>query len=134
MPDYYTITIIPFSFTSLPSSAVLCAFSPQLAPFMADESVLSIPGLGKLEYNIKHYMAYAVKTREKVKELNELEKAKTAKIWTAHNVELALWTYYFAQKYDIEISEANKSESENTETNPSELPPPPKRMKKDTSH
>jgi hypothetical protein len=38
---------------------------------MADEAVLSVPGLGKMEYNLKHYMAYANKLREKVKLLNK---------------------------------------------------------------
>ena len=52
------------------NSAVLCAFAPACVPFMADESVLSVPGLGKLEYNLKHYMRYVEKIQEKVDILN----------------------------------------------------------------
>lgn len=50
--------------------AILCAGSSSLAPFMADEAVLSVPGLGKMDYTLKHYMAYASKLQDKVKELN----------------------------------------------------------------
>lgn len=41
---------------------------------MADESVLSVPGLGKLEYNLKHYMCYVAKVQEKVDILNASSK------------------------------------------------------------
>ena len=44
---------------------------------MADESVLSVPGLGKLDYTQKHYMAYAAKVQEKAKELSELGTIQT---------------------------------------------------------
>ena len=39
---------------------------------MADEAMLSVPGLGKLDYTLKHYMAYASKLQDKVKQLNAL--------------------------------------------------------------
>lgn len=45
--------------------------SPQSVPFMADEAVLSVPGLGKITYTLKHYMAYATKMLERVKQLNK---------------------------------------------------------------
>ena len=41
---------------------------------MADESVLAVPELGKLEYNLKHYLAYAKKIEKKVHQLNKLGK------------------------------------------------------------
>ena len=50
----------------------MCAAAPEVAPFMADESVLSVPNLGKLDYTQKHYLAYAGKVQEKAKELNKL--------------------------------------------------------------
>lgn len=43
---------------------------------MADEAVLSVPGLGKLEYNMKHYMSYTSRIQDKVDELNESGKSK----------------------------------------------------------
>ena len=53
-------------------AAILCAAAPEIAPFMADESVLSVPGLGKLDYTQKHYMTYAAKVQEKAKELSQI--------------------------------------------------------------
>ena len=50
----------------------MCAAAPEVAPFMADESVLAVPGLGKLDYTQKHYLAYAEKIQEKSKELSKL--------------------------------------------------------------
>lgn len=41
---------------------------------MADESVLAVPELGKLEYNLKHYLAYAKKVQTKACQLNKLGK------------------------------------------------------------
>lgn len=54
--------------------AILCAAAPDQAPFMADESVLAVPELGKLEYNLKHYLAYAKKVQTKARQLNKLGK------------------------------------------------------------
>ena len=43
---------------------------------MADESVLSVPGMGKLmDYNLRHYLLYAKKVEDKAKELNEIGKS-----------------------------------------------------------
>ena len=50
----------------------MCAAAPEEAPFMADEAVLSVPDLGKLDYTQKHYMAYASKVQEKAKQLSTL--------------------------------------------------------------
>lgn len=41
---------------------------------MADESVLAVPELGKLEYNLKHYRAYTKKIEKKTHQLNKLGK------------------------------------------------------------
>lgn len=50
----------------------MCAAAPEVAPFMADEAVLSVPDLGKLDYTQKHYMEYASKIQEKAKQLSIL--------------------------------------------------------------
>ena len=39
---------------------------------MADEAVLGVPGLGKLEYTLGHYMSYADAISGKVEQLNKL--------------------------------------------------------------
>jgi len=54
--------------------AILCAAAPDQVPFMADESVLAVPELGKLEYNLKHYLAYTKKIEKKTHQLNKLGK------------------------------------------------------------
>ena len=41
---------------------------------MADESVLAVPELGRLQYNLKHYLAYAKKIQKKASQLNKLGK------------------------------------------------------------
>ena len=51
---------------------MMCAAAPEVAPFMADGAVLSVPDLGKLDYTQKHYLAYASKIQEKAKELSTL--------------------------------------------------------------
>ena len=50
----------------------MCAAAPEVAPFMADESVLAVPGTGKLDYTQKHYLAYAEQIKEKANELSKL--------------------------------------------------------------
>ena len=52
------------------SVAILCAAAPESVPFMADESVLAVPGLGRLEYTLKYYLTYAKKVQTKAKQLN----------------------------------------------------------------
>ena len=53
-------------------AAIMCAAAPEVAPFMADEAVLSVPDLGKLDYTQKHYLAYASKIQDKAKQLTTL--------------------------------------------------------------
>ena len=38
---------------------------------MADESVQGVPGLGKLDYTLRHYMAYAAEVQRKTEQLNK---------------------------------------------------------------
>ena len=56
----------------LVSTAILCAAAPHIAPFMADEAVLAVPNLGKLDYTLKHYLKYAQKMKEKAHQLSAL--------------------------------------------------------------
>lgn len=49
-------------------SAVLAAGCPDEAPFMADESMLAIPGLQPLQYTLSFYRNY-------VKEVNQIKKS-----------------------------------------------------------
>ncbi|XP_038047304.1 uncharacterized protein LOC119721342 [Patiria miniata] len=97
------------------ASAVLAAGAPQHAPFMADESMLPIPGLAPLKYTPQQYSQYSAEVSACVKRLN---KEDATKQWTPHKVELALWTHYMANKLQpslleqLEAGEKRKS-SEN---------------------
>ena len=65
----------PNNHRTLPSSplaALLCAAAPDNAPFMADEAVMAVPGLGKLDYTLKHYLSYTEAVGAKAKELNTI--------------------------------------------------------------
>ena len=52
-------------------AAVLAAGAPEHAPFMADESMLSIPGLTPLAYTEAAYNRYTSEVKECVKRLNK---------------------------------------------------------------
>ncbi|XP_069840425.1 uncharacterized protein [Dendropsophus ebraccatus] len=53
------------------ASAVLAAGAPELAAFMADEAVESVPGLSPIQYNVKHYLRYLEELRLKSEALNK---------------------------------------------------------------
>ncbi|KAG0009106.1 hypothetical protein BGZ80_002732 [Entomortierella chlamydospora] len=81
------------------ASAILCAGAPDSVPFMADETMDSVPGLGAIAYTIPYYLKFATKVIEKADEL----KAKGSKsVNSPHLVEKALWTDYMIDKYGIE--------------------------------
>ncbi|KAF9092737.1 hypothetical protein BGX23_003952 [Mortierella sp. AD031] len=71
--------------------------APDKVPFMADESVDSVPGLGKIAYNLSYYLKFATKVVEKADQL----KAKGCSVNTPHFVELALWADMMADKYNV---------------------------------
>lgn len=79
------------------ASAVLAAGAPEHAPFMADESMLAIPGLSPLQYTPPFYNRYAEQIKACVDRLNKEDSSKS---WTAHKVEMTLWTHYMANKLD----------------------------------
>nr|XP_054762823.1 uncharacterized protein LOC129269356 [Lytechinus pictus] len=90
------------------ASAVLAAGAPEHAPFMADESMLPIPGLSPLAYTEAAYKRYAVEVQDCVK---RLKKEDSSGEWTPHKVELALWTHYMACKLDPSVLETKNGPS-----------------------
>lgn len=82
------------------ASAVLAAGAPQLAPFMADECLLSLPEIEGIDYTLKEYLRLVEKTKECVDRLNSQGSG-----WTPHKVELAVWTHYVARDIKPELLE-----------------------------
>lgn len=79
-------------------TAILCAGAPESVPFMADETMDSVPGLGTIAYTIPYYLKFATKVIEKA----ALLKSKgSLKVNTPHTVEMALWTEYMLNKYNV---------------------------------
>ena len=56
--------------TELYVAAVLAAMAPDLAPFMADECLLSMPEVEGIDYTMKEYMKLVEKTNKCVERLN----------------------------------------------------------------
>jgi len=71
------------------ASAVLAAMAPELAPFMADECLLSMPEVEGIDYTMKEYMKLVEKTKECVERLNA-----QGGDWNPHKVEMTVWSYY----------------------------------------
>lgn len=80
------------------ASAVLAAGVPDIAPFMADECLLSLPDIEGIDYTLKEYLRLVEKTKECVKRLNS-----QGGEWTPHKVELAIWTHYVARDIKPEL-------------------------------
>jgi len=89
------------------ASAVLAAGCPELAPFMADECLLSMEGTEGIDYTMKEYMKLVAKTQQCVDRLNEQGGS-----WTPHKVEMAVWTHYVARDLKPEILEDMPSKHE----------------------
>merc|ERR1712180_31500 len=53
------------------ASAVLAAGAPHMAPFMADECLLSMPDIEGIDYTMKEYLKLVDKTKECVERLNQ---------------------------------------------------------------
>jgi len=114
------------------ASAVLAAGDPESAPFMADESVLAVPEITVIKYDLKCYLTYAEAVKKATK---ELKKKDPEYDWNAHKTELSLWTYAMMQQLAPETLEKLQSES----TPPLDLgrkassPTPPKRKLEDSN-
>merc|ERR1712117_434256 len=80
------------------ASAVLAAMAPELAPFMADELLLSMPEVEGIDYTMKEYMKLVEKTKECVERLN----AQGGE-WNPHKVEMAVWTYYVLRELKPQV-------------------------------
>merc|ERR1712166_172830 len=78
------------------ASAVLAAGRPDVAPFMADECIMSMPDYDRLDYTMKEYMRYVEHTKSCVERLNSQSADPK---YTPHTVELAVWTHYIL--YDL---------------------------------
>merc|ERR1712226_152076 len=79
------------------ASAVLAAGRPDVAPFMADECIMSMPEYDGLDYTMKEYMRYVEYVKTCVERLNSQSPADPK--YTPHIVELAVWTHYIL--YDL---------------------------------
>merc|ERR1719391_1416903 len=80
------------------ASAVLAAGAPEVAPFMADECLLSMPEVEGIDYTMKEYMKLVDKTNQCVERLNAQGGS-----WTPHKVELAVWTQYVCRDLKPEL-------------------------------
>lgn len=96
------------------ASAVLAAGAPEVAPFMADECLLSMPEVEGIDYTMKEYMKLVDKTNQCVERLNAQGGS-----WTPHKVELAVWTQYVCRDLKPELldgmPERNERVAEPTE-------------------
>jgi len=80
------------------ASAVLAAGAPEIAPFMADELLMSMPEVEGIDYTMKEYMKLVEKTKECVDRLNAQGGS-----WNPHKVEMTVWTYYIARDLKPEL-------------------------------
>ncbi|CAO3573433.1 unnamed protein product [Mortierella alpina] len=81
------------------ASAILCAGAPKQVPFMADETMDSVPGLGTIAYTIPYYIKFATKVIEKAAGLTS---RGSMIVNSPHLVEKTLWTDYMVAKYGIQ--------------------------------
>lgn len=78
------------------ASAILSAYAPEICPFMSDEAAaVALPGV-KLKYNRQEYERLSAALCAKSEHLNSTEEAagedKATHVWTASEVERALWS------------------------------------------
>lgn len=67
------------------ASAVAAAAAPAHYPFFDEIVGAQVPGLGRLDFNMKYYVAYAAALRARADRLGPE--------WTATDVERALWSH-----------------------------------------
>ncbi|KAG0220634.1 hypothetical protein B0O80DRAFT_303158 [Mortierella sp. GBAus27b] len=93
------------------ASAILCAGEPSKVPFMADETMDSVPGLGTIAYTIPYYIKFATKVIEKAAQLQ----AKGSIIVNSpHLVEKALWADYMLNKYNVKRTTPRSTSASNS--------------------
>lgn len=84
------------------ASALLAAAIPEAAPFMADEVLQAIPDIEGIDYTTREYLklvTHIESTR------NRLNSECGGEEWTAHSVELAVWTHSVASDMKPELLE-----------------------------
>ncbi|XP_053132627.1 uncharacterized protein LOC128336657 [Hemicordylus capensis] len=96
------------------ASAILAAGAPEVAAFMADEAVGSIPGLSPIQYTLKHYLLYLDRIRGCAQKLSEADPEKT---WTPHCVEKCLWAWAVAEKLNLPLLKTLYAEDEKVISN-----------------
>ncbi|XP_060073052.1 uncharacterized protein LOC132552877 [Ylistrum balloti] len=94
------------------ASAVLAVGAPDMAAFMADESMLAIPGLAPLQYTLPFYNQFMDHVKSITKTLNKDQQEGTK--WTPHKVELTLWTYQIATNLCPELLAGIEDDSTTT--------------------
>uniref|UniRef100_T1KPS9 Uncharacterized protein n=2 Tax=Tetranychus urticae TaxID=32264 RepID=T1KPS9_TETUR len=82
------------------ASAILCAYAPEICPFMADECLMSVPGIENTNYTVNEFIAFADQIKVACDRLQAED--PTAK-WTPHKVELTLWTHYWIKEMKLNL-------------------------------
>uniref|UniRef100_A0A3Q2NPV4 Zgc:112496 n=1 Tax=Fundulus heteroclitus TaxID=8078 RepID=A0A3Q2NPV4_FUNHE len=82
------------------ASAVLAAGAPELAAFMSDEAMESVPGLKPIQYTAKHYALYLEKMTAQSAKLNQVDPQQD---WTPHRLEMCLWAMTTATKQQLPL-------------------------------
>lgn len=98
------------------ASALLAAAAPDSAPFMADECLMAIPEIEGIDYTTKEYLNFVTHIQTTVSRLNT-EKDNNNSSWSAHRVELAIWTHYVATELQPDLLEGLPSGSHLVTTN-----------------
>ncbi|XP_076337287.1 uncharacterized protein LOC143239739 isoform X2 [Tachypleus tridentatus] len=98
------------------ASAILAAGYPDQVAFMADESMLSTPGVEAIDYTLAEYLNY----HEQIKKCcDQLNKKNPEGKWTPHKVELTLWTHYLARELNPSLLEGMpKAEADDNPATP----------------
>jgi len=85
------------------ASALLAAAAPDSAPFMADECLMAIPEIDSIDYTTKEYLKFVQHIQAAVARLNSEKDNNNSILWTAHQVELAVWTHFVAVQLKPEL-------------------------------
>ncbi|XP_015276367.1 PREDICTED: uncharacterized protein LOC107118524 [Gekko japonicus] len=109
------------------NKTILAAGAPEAAAVMTDEAMESIPGLGPIQYTLKHYMIYLSKIQSCVEKLNKTDAEKT---WMPHLVEKCLWAWAVAKKLQLPLFETLGAEREEAGCNAEAGEEPSKKRKR----
>ncbi|XP_073124864.1 uncharacterized protein [Henckelia pumila] len=89
------------------ASAVLAAYSPDVAPFMSDEAMEASVGDAK-DYSLKRYLQFVEKMQTKAEELSTSKEP-----FTPSDVERALWAAAIGSKSSTSSSKTDEVKSDN---------------------